>query len=156
MIFSQQTVVSEDEIPVNWSNREASSIKDEVMQEVFSHLSRYEYYFIDFGLHSNSATNSWRNRILFQTRQNPSAVRIQLDFNYFYIQFSFSNTQLSRNGVDFSESWFRGFVAQNQFRRELNDVLNRASLRMRGMNFGNNALYEIDRRWLEALRLPMI
>jgi len=155
ILFAQQTVVSEDRIPVDWSSRNASAIKEEVMNEVFSHLSRYEYYFVDFGTNDNSATSFWRNEVIFQTRQNPSSIWITMYFNYFWIRFSFSNQQLVRDGVDFSESWFRGFVAQNRFRRETNEVLNRISLRMRGMTFGSNSRHETDRRWLEALRLPL-
>ena len=155
-ISAQQNVISEEIIHVDWSGREAASVSDEVMQEIFSHLRRYEFYHIRFTTHPNSSTSFWTNRIVFQTRQNPSSSRIQMRFNYFSIYFHFSNEWLSFQGTDFSESWIWGMVAQNRFRLELNDVLNRTSLRMRGMTFGNNARYETDRRWLEALRLPLI
>ena len=155
IVSAQQKVISEQKIPVDWSTREAVSIKDEVMTEVFSYLSRYAYYHVSFGTNDNSATTWWNNEVVFQTRQNPDAVRIEMVFNYFYIIFHFSNQQLIQGDISFSESWFMGLVAQNAFRRNVNEVLNRISLTMRGMNFGNKAKYETDRRWLKDLNLPL-
>ena len=120
-IFTQQTVVSEERIPVNWSDRAASAIIDEVMNEVFAYLSRYEFYHIRFELHNNSSTGFWTNEVLFETRQNPFDRRIEMTFNYFAIIFHFSDRQLSFQGTSFSESWIWGLVAQNRFRREFND-----------------------------------
>ena len=154
--FSQQTVVTSNTIPFDWGSADAAAFSNEVMAEVLSNLPRYEFYHISFQRNNNSATSFWRNEVIFETRRNPSTVTIEMVFNYFSIKFWFSNESLSLGGTEFSESWFRGLVAQNRFRRELGEVINRISMTMRGMTFGNNSRRDIDRRRLEALRLPMV
>jgi len=156
-VFAQSTRVSREVIPMNWNDNSASVIVDEVMREVFSHLGRFEFYHVSFQTKDSSATNFWINEVVFLTWENPSSSQIEMTFNYFAITFSFSNQRLSMGGESFRNSWgFGGLIFHNQFRRDVNETLNRASLRMRGMTFSNRARYQTDRRWLEALRLPLV
>jgi len=149
----RNVIVSDEHIDVDWADPSNSSTRDEVMDVLQSNLRRYRYYHIHYATLENSATTNWINRIRFITYSNPHQFDVRMVFNYFSITYSFSNTQLSWSGGQLSrESPYYTGSSLRVFTRDVNEVLSRASLEMRGKTFGNNRMHQFDLLWLEALR----
>ena len=147
----RNVLVSEDVIEVDWSHNSAIGIRTEIMHLVQENLSRYRFYHIAYNIHPDPANSRWRNEVRICAFRNPSHVRIRLVFNYFLIDYFFSDSQLVSGGVNWRESPFFSGRGIQVFTRDVNNVLNRISLGMRGRTFGSWDLYEWDRLWIEAL-----
>lgn len=145
-------LVSREYIDVDWAEPSAAIVRDDVMRIVDANLRRYRFYNVWFRTNSNSATSHWRNRVNFEEYINPQYTLVLLDFNYFCIGFEFSNQRLTSGGVSWRESPFFSGSGLRVFTRDVNEVLSRVSLTMRGMTFHDRTRHEVDLFWIEALR----
>lgn len=144
-------LVSKQEINVDWSNS-TGSIRDEVIDVVQKNLRSYEYYYVSYETFDNSENLSWYNVIRFATYSNPSYEKIELVFNYFRIAFYFAHDQLRSGSDRYRASPYFSYDSLDIFTENVNEVLSRTSLEMRGKTFSNKELYNVDMIWLKALR----
>ena len=140
-------LVSDERINVNWADSSDDIYFNHAREILRANFRRYRYYHVWFATHDNSATNSWVNAVHFQEFTNPQQTRVRLVFNFFQINFEFSNSQLRM----MDGTLFRRTALSRNFNYDVREVVSRASLQMRGMTFGNRTRHEVDLIWLEWL-----
>jgi len=147
-------VISNEFMELDWGGDPGSiPARYEIMDLLQSNLRRYRFFHVAYSTLETSATHFWNNGVRFRTLNNPHQVDVIMIFNYFRIRYSFSNTRLRVSaGHYYNESPFFTGQSLRVFTRDVNAVLSRASLTMRGMTFGDSRRYAFDRLWLDALR----
>ena len=164
IVFSQE--VSRDTFNVDWSdNIAASVVYNTVLNSLTQNLRRYNYYHVDYGIKRDFRNGWWRNEVRYVTFQN-GEYRISLWFNYFYIFYTFSNSQLrsgSGSSWGFPNRSYRPTDSRN-FALDVNEVvdiiflqllelvqsgpgnMNEADMNMLGFRSG------VDFSWLIGIR----
>jgi len=150
--LTQGFPTNKETIPINWSDWNDSdySQSERTWSQIVKILDRnikyYRYFVYSYKINENSKESSWKHEISISTFADGEIVLMV--FNYFSIQFSYSNdSELKVNGIPSRIATVRGSV------NELNSLLDRITLLLGSKEFNDPVKYFDDLYWLENLCL---
>jgi hypothetical protein len=163
MVF--QTVFAqskEERVSVDWGDYASTMLsirtRDMIHGMIDQNLRQYRYYHVGYLIKENSHESNWVNMVRFLTYTDPNFIRIRVVFNYFSLDFEFSNSQLIVGqhspyaGSQYRQSPISTGAGLRAFARDANSVIDRVSMVLFNSNrrFSNTEKHIDDWYWLNG------